>query len=789
MKISLNWIKDYVDLSGIDTDEIVKRFNLSTAEIENVEYKGNQTYGVVFGKILEVSNHPTNSHWHILQVDVGSKNLQIVCGAPNVRKGMITCVATDGGCVNGFKIGVAKRGEIESQGMCCSAAELGVGTDDDGIIDLVGKYPIGADIKTVWPIDDIILEIDNKTLTNRPDLWGHWGMAREFAVIFNRPLKPISVLDLKKCDGLKKINIKVESQNCYRYSAMSVDNITVKYSPDYIKIRLYYCGMRDINLLADLTNYVMLDVGLPMHAFDNSIVKGINVLDATKGTKMLTLEGEEHELPENAVVIADQNKEPVAIAGIKGGLKSGITDQTTSVLFEAAVFNSVAIRKTSRSIGLITDSSIRYEKSLDPQKTELALARMLKLLSQIDNKIVITSSFSDCYKYHYPQINIDVNANFISSVIGADIDVERIVNILANLGFAVKGKNEQLKVTVPSWRATKDVSIKQDLVEEVARIYGYDNILPAPLKFEAVPVALKREVDLEYQVKKYLAEKYDATEVHSYIWNFAEFNAKHKIEHASYLKLMDSSNSGQDGIRSLLAPTMLKFFEENRNVLDNIRIFEIGRVVAGLDENNLAKEEKRLAILLASQNKTQEELFFELKKVVLDVAKTVVGLDVSLKKGKTNSYYHPVNSARVVSRVGDFGEMGILHPVVNKSIDKRFAVAIAELDFSSLANAPVYYKKPRALSKYQQVQMDFNFLVPNNVTYGEFEQILSKYRNKISNGFELIDVYSDESLKDNKSITIRYELGSYDHTLTGEEIEKFRADLIAHASKNKIILR
>ena len=789
MKISLNWIKDYVDLSGIDTEEIVKRFNLSTAEIENVEYMGAKTHGVVFGKIIEVSNHPTNNHWHILKVDVGTKTLQIVCGAPNVREGMITCVATDGGSVNGFKISIAKRGEIESQGMCCSSAELGIGSDDDGIMDLVGDYPIGADIKTVWPVDDIILEIDNKTLTNRPDLWGHYGMAREFAVIFDRPLKQIEKLDLTKFEGLSKINVNIESQNCYRYSAISADNVTVKTSPDYMKIRLTYCGMRDINLLADLTNYVMMDVGLPMHAFDNSIVKGINVLDAKKGTKMLTLEGEEHELPENAIVIADQAKEPVAIAGIKGGLKSGITEQTTSVLFEAAVFNSVAIRKTSRGIGLVTDSSIRYEKSLDPEKTELALARMLKLLSQIDKNIIVTSCFSDCYKYHYPKLKINVAPEFISSVIGADLSEDKIKKILTGLGFGVKKVKGELSVEVPSYRATKDVSIKQDLVEEVARIYGYDNITPAPLKFEAVPVTLKREVDLEYQVKKYIAEKYDATEVHSYVWNFVDFNSKHKIEHQSFIKLMDSSNSGQAEIRSQLVPTLLKFFEENRNILDNIRIFEIGRVVSGLDEQNLAKEEKRLAVLLASQTKTQEQLFFEAKKIILDVAKTVVGLDVSLKKGEANSYYHPVNSARVVSRTGDFGQMGMLHPIVNKSIDKRFNVAILELDFSALCSAPVYYKKPRALSKYQQVNMDFNFLVPSKLTYGEFEAVLGKYRNKISNGFELVDIYTDESLGDRKSITIRYELGSYDHTLSGEELEKFRAELISHASKNNIVLR
>lgn len=789
MKISLNWIKDYVNLDDISADEIVKRFNLSTAEIEDVEFKGKNTFGVVFGKIVEIKDHPTNNHWHILKVDVGSKILQIVCGAPNVRLNMLTCVATDGGCVNGYKISVAKRGEIVSEGMCCSAAELGLGTDDDGIMDLNGDYPIGEDIKKVWPVDDIILEIDNKTLTNRPDLWGHYGMAREFSVIFNRPLKNINLEDLTKYNKLPKISISNNCSNCYRYSAVSVDNIMVKTSPDDIKIRLNYCGMRDINLLADLTNYVMMDVGLPMHAFDNKIVKSINILESKEGEKMLTLEGEEHSLPSQSIVICDQNNEPVAIAGIKGGLKSGITDSTTSVLFEAAVFNSVRIRKTSRAIGLVTDSSIRYEKSLDPEKTELALARMIYLLKCIDPNSVVTSAFSDVYSYHYPKVTINVNPNFINSVIGEDVGVDKIVQILTGLGFGITKKQEGLVVEVPSFRATKDVNIKEDLVEEVARIYGYDNIIPKPLMFEASPVALKREVNLEWETKKYLAEKYNATEVHSYIWNFKDFNEKHKIEHPSFVKLLDSSCSGQDGIRSELAPTMLKFFEENRNSLSDIKIFEIGRVVTGLDKDNLAKEEKHLSMLMASQTQSAEQLFFEAKKIILDICKTVVGLDVNLKKGEVKSYYHPVNSAIIASRLGEYGQMGVLHPVVNKSIDKRFNVVILELDFTKLAGEPVYYKKPKALSKYQQIDMDFNFLVPLKYSYGDFESIISKYRSKISNGFSLIDIYEDNSLKDNKSMTIRFSLGSYDHTLSGEEIEKFRSDLISHASRNGIVLR
>ncbi len=789
MKVSLNWIKDYVDLSGIDEDELVKRFNLSTAEIEKVEKKGADISGVVFGKVVSVDSHPDNPHWHVLSVNIGTKNLQIVCAAPNVHSGMVTCVATDGGMVCGRKITVAARGSVQSEGMCCSADDLGIGGDDKGILDLVGEYPIGADIKSVWPVDDIILEIDNKTLTNRPDLWGHYGMAREFSVIFDRPLKTMPLADLAKFDKLPKIDISVESKNCYRYSAITAENIKVKQSPDYIKIRLTYCGMRDINLLADLTNYIMMDLGLPMHAFDGDIVKGITVLDALDGQKMLTLEGEEHKLPKGAVVIADSSRNAVAIAGIKGGLKSGIADTTSRVLFEAAVFDATAIRKTSRGIGLVTDSSIRYEKSLDPELTKSALARMIYLLNSIDSGAKVTSSFSDCYNKRYDKITINLDPKFISRVIGAEISTEKITKILTGLEFEVTENGGNMVVSVPSFRATKDISIKEDLVEEVARIYGYDNIVPRPLSFVATPITLSRSVEMEYLAKKYLAEKYGATEIHSYVWNYENFNSRHNINSPSYLKLMDSSNSGSEGLRSSLVPTLLKTFEENRNAVSEIKIFEIGRVWVGKDENNLAIEQKRLAVVLASQSKTEEELFYLLKKMIVDTSLTVLGLEVDLKKGECDSWYHPVNNARVASRTADYGCMGIIHPVVVKGIDKRFKVAALEVDFGALCATPTYYKKPKAVSKYQQVEMDFAFLAPKDMPYSQFESLLGKFRNKISNGFTLVDIYEDKSLGNYKSITVRYELGAYDHTLTSEELEKFRADLISHASRSSLILR
>ena len=784
MFISMNWINDYVDLSGIETEELVKRFNLSTAEIEGYEEKGKNIQNVVFGKVLEVENHPESTKLHILKVDVGDEILQIVCGAPNVRVGMFTAVCKVGGCVIAGKIKPTKLVGVESNGMCCAEAELGIGSDDSGIMDICEDVIIGQNIKDVWPVDDVVLEIDNKSLSNRPDLWGHYGFAREFAAIFNRPLKKVPVEDLTKYNDLLEVKINIETENCFRYSSICVKNIETKKSPRKMALRLNYAGMRDINLLADLTNYVMLDLGLPMHAFDNKIVKGINVLSSNGEITMTTLEGEDHIPPIGATLICDENKEPVAIAGVKGGLKSGITDETNSVLFEAAVFDSENIRKTSRGIGLITDSSQRYEKSLDPELTPMALARIVYLLKEIDGNVKVCSKFSDCYKKKYDKINIELDPKFISKIIGTEISKDFIVKTLKSLEFDVVDNGEMLNVGVPSFRATKDVSIKEDLVEEVARLYGYDNIVPEPLAFDTVPQELIKSIEYEYDTKLFLAQKYGANEIHSYLWNYEEFNKQHKINTKSNLSLLDSSNAGQSGIRSELLPTLLRCLDENKNNYSDIRVFEIGRVVSGLDEQNLAIENKKLAVLFASQKSSEKDLFYEMKTMIVDIAKNLMGVDVELEKGETVPYLHPVNSFRIKSRTDDYGCLGILHPETKKSIDKRFNVCLLEIDFEKLANTVVYTKKIKQISKYQSVEIDYNILVDENMVYAELVNKLSKFKSKIMTGYSLVDIYENKNvLGDKKSVTLRFGLASMDHTLSGEEIDNFRKDFEEYIKK------
>ncbi|MBO5909978.1 MAG: phenylalanine--tRNA ligase subunit beta, partial [Clostridia bacterium] len=558
----------------------------------------------------------------ILQVDDGLENLtQVVCGAPNVRVGMKTAFARVGAQVQDIKIGKAKLAGIESFGMCCGEDEIGVGSDHSGIIELDSNLANGTDIKEVFPIDDVIIEVDNKSLTNRPDLWGHYGIAREFATIFKRELKlNIPRIDLRQYNNLPKLDVKVETEDCYRYSALTVDNVSVKKSPQVMKIRLNYCGMRDINLLADMTNYLMLELGQPMHAFDNNVVKGIRVITTKDKTPMLTLEGEEHIVDENSTLICDEQYTPVAIAGVKGGLKSGISESTNSLLLESATFSPVAIRKTSRKIGLITDASLRYEKSLDPEMTTLAIERLVYLLQNIDNGIKVTSSLTDVQTYKYPTNTIKLSANFINKRGGVNIAESDMIDILNRLGFKVCGINDELEIIVPSWRATKDVSIKEDLVEEILRVYGYDNIKPATMNMPLNPVEQLPIHNFEYKTKRLLAEKYNLNELHSYIWNYKEFNEDMGIKQESFVELLDSSNSGQSGLRSKLLPTMLKFFYENKNNFDEVSIFEIGRTAEGVDENKLAVEKRKLSIVLASMTKTEKELYFTLKKIVEDLS-------------------------------------------------------------------------------------------------------------------------------------------------------------------------
>ena len=790
MYISLNWIKEFVNLDGIEVDELVKCFGLATAEVEGVEYKGQNISNVVVAEIKSVENHPKSQKLHILQVDDGLESLtQVVCGAPNVRVGMKTAFARVGAQVQDVKIKATPLVGVDSFGMCCGEDEIGVGSDHSGIIELDSSLKNGTDIKEVFPIDDVIIEVDNKSLTNRPDLWGHYGIAREFATIFKRELKPIAKCDLAQYNNLNKLDIAVETPDCYRYSAISVDNVSVKTSPQIMKIRLNYCGMRDINLLADMTNYLMLELGQPMHAFDHKIVNGIRVVTTKQATPMLTLEGEEHIVEESSTLICDEQYTPVAIAGVKGGLKSGITDQTNALLLESATFNPMAIRKTSRKIGLITDASLRYEKSLDPEMTTLAIERLVYLLQSIDAGVKVSSSLTDVYNYKYPTNTIKLSADFINKRGGVNIAENDMIDILNRLGFKVEKQNNDLTIIVPSYRATKDISIKEDLVEEVLRMYGYDNIKPATMNMPLNPVEQLPIHNFEYKAKRLLAEKYGLNELHSYIWNYKDFNDDYGIEQPSFVELLDTSNSGQSGIRSKLLPTMLKMFYENKNNFGDVAIFEVGRAVEGLTDNKLAVEKRKLAIVLASMTNSEKELYFKLKQIVEDLSELALTKVEYVIDSETSKYLHPINSCTIKS-LNCLGEMGVIHPSVSKVLDKRFSIVGLELDLEELLNGEKKNIVRNKISKYQAVDLDFNFVMSKNYAYGHLEKALSEFRCSYILDIKLKDIYiNQEVLPDKISYTMAIKLTPKDRTLEASDIEKFSKRLIDHMAGYEIVLR
>lgn len=790
MKISLNWISDYVDLNGVDKQDLIAKFGLRTAEVEDVYELGKDISGVVVARILEVAEHPKSNHLHKLKVDTGREVLDIVCGAPNVKKDMKVALATIGGCVKGTKIEKAVIAGEESYGMCCSKAELGISDDNSGIWEVDPSIPLGTDIKQVYEIEDTIFEVDNKSLTNRPDLWCHYGIAREISAILDRPLKPIITENLQYFTQSGLLDIDVQTNNCYRYSAIKIGNITKKMSPIGVQIRLFYCGMRAINLLADITNYVMLDVGQPMHAFDGEKVKNIQVKELRSPVEFITLDGETRTLPESSVVICTNNT-PVAIAGIMGGLDSEITDNTRSLVLESACFDATSIRKTAQKIGLRTEASARYEKSLDPELTTLAIARFIHIIRSIDPQITIQTGLSDVYLRHYPDRVITTTMEFINKYVGIEFKPEQVGKILTNLGFKVNYNGSTLSIKVPSYRATKDVTIAVDIVEEIARMYGYDNIPDIPVTASLLPVEQSQEHLMEYDSKLLLAEKYGLNEVHTYIWNDEKTKKDLLLNTKGYVKVLNSTVKDNDEIRSEIVPSLLKVVLENKKQSQNVGVFEIGRVCTGLDKDNLCVEEKHLGICLYSSEKSEEYLYLKIREILQNLVDSELNASFEFNLCQANTMLaHPKNNAEVIVNGKSVGYIALLHPRSTAKMGKNCRVAMLEIAFDKFASLKQPAVKVEELTKYQINQLDLNFVVDENEVYQHIEKILKSYKTDLDYTVKLVDVYTDALLLPNKkSMTFSFEISSKTHTLVSEELDKFQQDMISLAEQNGYKLR
>lgn len=785
MFISLNWISDFVDLSGLDKNELIHKFSLSTAEVENeIFYKGNELSGVVVGEIKSVLEHPDSKKLHLLKVDCGSGELvDVVCGAPNVRVGLKTAFAKVGAQLGEITISPRPVAGYTSYGMCCSEKEIGISDDNSGIMEITEDVANGTDLKELYQIEDIIFEVDNKSLTNRPDLWGHYGIAREFATLAGRELKPLEVVDLTKYNDLPKIDMKIEDPLCQRYSCLQVENITKNVSSVNMRIRLYYCGMRGINLLADLTNYLMLEMGQPMHAFDSRKVEKIRIKRFDNPFTFQTLDGVDRNIDENTLMICNGDT-PVAIAGIMGGLDSEIVEDTTKLTLESATFDATSIRKSTVRLAHRTDASARYEKSLDPEMTVPAIARFVKLLMDMDKGVMVTSALTDEYAFRYPEVQLDFNKAFVDKYTGIEISNDKIVNTLTALGFGVDLQGEDFSVKVPSWRATKDVTIKADIIEEITRIYGYDNFDVHTVKAPLSPVRTAPEKSTEDRVKDILVKRFSLHELHSYIWTYTDEYKKLGIEVEDNIKLLNSTNPNIETIRKSIVPTQFCQIKSNTGYAEDFGIFEIGRVIDGVDENNMCREIKKLAITLYSKTKSLEKLYVELRDMIAVVVEDLRHKGLTYKAMEaTHSYQHPKNLNAILCDGEVIGEIGVAHPVVLKKIDKKAVVVYAEIDVAGLTaitDGGITYKEP---SKYPSIEVDLSFVT------NRFENIgnaIDAEKCPLIQKVSVTDVYEDEN---GKSITVRIVFSQDDRTLTREEVMSVVDSIIARLKEQGINLK
>ncbi len=765
----MNWIGDFVDLSGLDKKSLIKNFTLSTAEVEDIIEKGSDLSGVVVAKILSVENHPDSKKLHLLKVDKGDEVLVVVCGAPNVREGMKVALATVGGRIGEITIAPRALAGYTSYGMCCSEAELGISDDNSGLWEITDDIALGTDIKEAYDIEDIIFEVDNKSLTNRPDLWSHYGMAREFATLTGRELKKPALLDVEQFASLPEVAVDVRSELCYRYSAIKVENVTRKVSPVNMRIRLYYCGSRAINFLADLTNYVMMELGQPMHAFDNAKVDKIEVQTFDKEFKFATLDGVERNIDENMLMITSGDI-PVAIAGVMGGDASKIEDDTTSLLLESATFDGVSVRKTTTRLGLRTDSSQRYEKMLDPELCRVATERVLKILADCDAGAKVISSYTDKYVKHYPTITLNFDKHYVDRYTGIEISNETIVKTLTALGFGVTLSGDDFTVTVPSWRSTKDVTIKADIIEEITRIYGYDNFEIFTSVSPLIPVRKEILKSDEDRMKDILVKSHRLHEVHSYIWSDMKKNDELGIKTPENVRIINAQTPDHAILRRSMIPTLLAFVKENKGYSDSFGIFEIGHTVEGLRENGECNEQNKLGVVLYSKSESEEALFLRARDIAAELCRDILHIEPEFASADCDyDFEHPVNSFDLTVGGEKIGYLSVPHPTVLENIDKKCAVAFVEIATERFAGVSAAQQKYEEPSKFPAIEIDVTFTADvGAIVFSELVSAAKSAAGEMLRDVTVKDIYTAED--GSSSITLRFAFASSERTLTKQEL-------------------
>ncbi|HLG26089.1 MAG TPA: phenylalanine--tRNA ligase subunit beta [Candidatus Gracilibacteria bacterium] len=798
MKISLNWLRDFVDIpNNIDAKEFGRIFTVRTAEIEHVEDQGKLFSKMVIGKIKTIKPHPDADKLRITETDVGNETLQIVCGAPNIKEGMLVPVALVGSRVRWHGEGElvtlekAKIRGIESSGMICAGEEIGLDPSPEGIVDLspLNVKP-GTPLAEALGKNDTILTLDNKSITHRPDLWGHYGLAREVAAITGKKLNrlPENTKLLAGNRGAGELSIEVkEKKLCPRYVGIIMEGITVGPSPEWIRQRLNNVGYRSINNIVDATNYVMAELGQPLHAFDaDKIEGGIVVRSAQQGEEIATLDGNKRKLSKGMLVIAD-HKKAVAIAGVMGGANSEVDSSTSRILLESANFNPSSVRKTSVRLNLRSEAVQRFEKSLDPHLCEQALDRVCEIILQICPTAKIMNQKKDVKNFADKKMTVKVKLKRVQSKIGAEIPASKAIEFLNALEFKASEKTKgTLEVEIPSFRATKDISIEDDLTEEIARMYGYENIAP---RLPELPIKLpleNSERKLKHFARQILSYGLGMNEVYNYSFYSQKDINKCLLPAELHIQVNNYLSEDQTHLRVSLMPNLLKNVAHNLKYSPEFRLYEVGRTYEDLQEY-FPLEQKKICGVVVKDKKTKD-VFYEAKGLLETFLGAFQTAGIEMKKGESLCpYAHPNKYAGYYLKKdgSELARVFEVHPLVAKNYDlENVKIAAFEINFSLLASLGQRETKYKSLPKFPGIDFDISVLVDDTIEIGGIEKALRESDRKLVKKVELFDLYRGANVPEGKkSLAFRIGLRADDRTLTDAEMKEVQEKIFGELAK------
>lgn len=792
MKASIEWLEEYSDID-VDSVKLGDILTMTGSKVESVEQKGNDIKNVVVGKILEIKKHEDSDHLVITQVDLGNEKVQIVTGANNIKEGNIVPIAKDGSELpGGIKI---KKGMLrgkESCGMMCSVGELGLQiTDYPGqiehgimILDKSLEKDLGKDIIEVLNLKEDI--IDFEITPNRPDCLSIEGLGREVAVSlgkeFKNPRKNIDELKIENKEEIEGLKVDITAPDlCYRYIARVVKNVKIAPSPEWLTRRLRACGVRSINNIVDITNYVMLEMGQPMHAFDINSIEGkhITVRRAEKGEKITTLDEQERILDENDLVIAD-TKKAVAIAGVMGGLNSEIEEDTNTVVFESAVFYGGSVRKTAKKVGLRTEASSRFEKGLSSENALRAINRAVELVELIGAGEIVDGKI-DVYptKQKINQIKLDVQR--INQLLGTNLSKEEMISILEKLEIKV----ENDIAIAPYFRM--DLEYLADLAEEVVRFYGYDKLETTLIKADTTLGVRNKEQKIEKKIKDVLVNN-GLSEIYTYGFVSNQDLEKSKISEElqkTSITVMNPLSDEYKLMRPTTIPSMMQILARNANQKNqNVKLFDISRNYKNMN-GEVEKGEVPLQENILTIGMYGEDVdFYTVKGLIENVLETISVNRYDIQKETKNESYHPGRCANIKVGTDVIATIGEVHPEVLNNYDIEKRAYLVEANITKLVKYARANKKYVEVPKFPAVERDIAIIVDEKVEVGQIEKAITKKGKKILESITLFDIYRDEKIGEGKK-SVAYSLIFRDKnkTLNDEEINNVMTNIVSELEK------